>query len=736
MRHDLVKTFLLGLISWGVIGFSAGCETSRRLNTSFIPNNAISPSYSAARFLELSDPALSEADCGSDFADISGMSPDTAIDYNNVSYRTITLEQCVMGALQNSEVFRELGGAIVNQSATVQTALDPALQFTSPLAGEEAALSAFDANLTSSVFFENIARPFNNQFSGSGGLLFQDLLNSQLEFSKIAATGTEFTSRASTIYDANNQTGNRFGSAWEAVIDTGFRHPLLQGSGSLFNRIAGPGGSPGSYNGVLIARTNTEISLADFEDSVREFVSNVENAYWDLYFAYRELEAQTSARDAAAVVAERTRVLEEEQKIGKLELASANEQLLRFESSLIESMEGRLIDGTQVNSGSSGGSFSRGIGVRTAERRLRYLLGMTITDGTLLKPIDQPVRVSLGFDWYQSVESALSSRPEIRRQKWTIRQRELELTAARNFLLPRVDVVGNYRIRGLGKNLTGTGSTFIDDVNSGDTACAESDAISDLFSGDFQEIQIGAELALPVGFRQANAAVRNAELSVQREKILLKEQERKIILDLSNSIAECRRSFNAMTAGQQRFDAATEYRRQAEEGVNNNRIQYDVLLEAQRRILEAQLQFINAEVEYAIAIKNVHFERATFLGYHGIGLAESQSDQKAHSDYQRRRSLLTTPMSYVMQDPPIGVPNGSSQQSLACSQCGAAKGTCGCGAEQPSGAAGTANPPAMQAAESGSSEESEPEEIDLPARGLGKKHVYQPKFLPPPVVPQ
>ena len=39
---------------------------------------------------------------------------------------------------------------------------------------------------------------------------------------------------------------------------------------------------PGVYQGVLIARTNTDISIADFEIAVRSLISDVENAYWDL----------------------------------------------------------------------------------------------------------------------------------------------------------------------------------------------------------------------------------------------------------------------------------------------------------------------------------------------------------------------------------------------------------------------------------------------------------------------
>ena len=75
------------------------------------------------------------------------------------------------------------------------------------------------------------------------------------------------------------------------------RHPLLQGGGLLFNRVAGPGAKPGDDNGVLIARVGTDSSLASFEIGMQNFANNIENAYWDLYFAYHDLDAKTAARD-------------------------------------------------------------------------------------------------------------------------------------------------------------------------------------------------------------------------------------------------------------------------------------------------------------------------------------------------------------------------------------------------------------------------------------------------------
>ena len=647
--HNLTLILLIGLLFVAI-----GCQTNRQLITS-LPGDLDTAPTLGDSFLKISNPAECVDDCDVERGThLNSISPVALADYQSISYTQISLAECIQRALADSEVFRKLGGTIVTQPGSIDTALDPALAFTDPQVGEQAALSAFDANVAASLFFENNDRPFNNQFSGNtDGILVQDLGEYRLEMTKLAATGTLFTARHTINYDNNNQAGNRFnGSYWEAILDAGFRHPLMQGGGTLFNRIAGPSQIPGQYNGVLIARTNTEIGLSEFEAATREFVANVENAYWDLYYAYRELDAQTDARDAAYEVFKRTKALAETQRIPGLELASAKEQYLRFEAAIIESMEGRTIDGTQANSGITGGSFRRTVGVRVAERRLRYLIGMAITDGTLLQPTEAPDQAPIVFDWNQAVQSAVNERPETRRQRWFVKQKELELTASRNFLKPRLDIVGNYRFRGLGKSLTGGGETLRDDIINN---TQESGAYSDLAGGDYQEVQLGAEFRMPVGYRQANAAVRSAELSVQRARKVLEEQERKILLDLSNAVAETRRAYSAMDVAKRRFEAAVQYRDQAAERVSTNRSQMDVLLEAQRRILEAQLQFINAEVEYAQAIKNVHFEKATYLVYHGVSMQESQSDPKAYEDAQRRYTQRTTELNYVVRDAAIGL---------------------------------------------------------------------------------
>ena len=637
-----LKRFLILAVA---IGISLGCQANQNLVTSFPIADATTPTLGGS-YLTQAQPRIEQNELP---GPVNSISPEAIIDYQAIQYQGISLDQCIRTALKDSEVFRDLGGTLISATGAVDSALDPALTFSDPTFGEDAALSAFDARFLGTAFGEVHNVPFNNNFTGDDGILAQDLAEVSAEFTKLTATGTTFNARSSVIYERNNQSGQRFPQAFEATFEGGFRTPLLQGAGTLFNRIAGPSQTPGANNGVLIARTNTEISLTEFESSVRDFVSDVENAYWDLYFAYRELEAQTDARDAAKFVLERATAEVQEKRKSSLTEASAKEQYLRFEVSIIDSLEGRIIEGTQSNSGSSGGSFRGTVGVRVAERRLRYLIGMPITDGRLLQPIDQPVKAPLIFDWDLALETTLYDRPEQQRQRWLIKQRELELTAARNFLLPRLDIVGSYTARGLGRNLTNGVSLNSDVGNAG-----ESGAFRDLFSGDFHEVQLGAEFSLPVGYRQANAAVRNAELSVQRERMILKEQEKRLILDLSNAIAEARRAHSAMRVAEKRFQAAVEYRKQASLAIERGRSQFDVLLEAQRRVLEAQLQFNNAEVEYGIAIKNVHFEKATYLDFNGISLVESRSRQGAYVDNERKKSKRKKEINFIFRDATIG----------------------------------------------------------------------------------
>ena len=206
------------------------------------------------------------------------------------------------------------------------------------------------------------------------------------------------------------------------------------------------------------------------------------------------------------------------------------------------------------------------------------------------------------FDWDSIAIEAVQLRSELQQTRLKVKRSQMEVLAAKNFLMPELDLVSTYRIRGLGKHLTGSDSAF-----------------GELGSGDYQEYEASVELRMPVGFRQAHAAVRNAQLKVQRQNTLLREQERRILRDLTNDVVECDRAYVQMQTNMNRYLAATD----ALKGMETNRgnglpISLEQLLDAQRRASEAQTKYYLSLSQYAIATKNVQYQQGTLL--HAIHL--------------------------------------------------------------------------------------------------------------------
>ena len=549
---------------------------------------------------------------------------------DSANYRNITLHEAIQIALSNSNVLRDLGATVLRSPSLVATGQTLGLAETDPQASIEAALSAFDAQFYAFGKWQNNDRRFNNRFFGGGSTAFQqDTHDYVLQMSKRTATGAQFAVRSVTDYDANNATGNLTPSAWQTQLHAEVRQPLLQGGGLTFNRIAGPGAEPGVYTGVLIAKVNNDISSSKFRAQMRDYVSNVINAYWDLYFAYRDFDAKRDALERSrktwqSYEAQKT----SNRKAGAAE-ALAREQFYRFESELQDAITGKSIQRTQSGNASAGGTFAGINGILTAQRRLRLLIGMPLSDGALLRPADEPNDAPIVFDWNSISAEAIQLRSELQQQRLLVKRREMELLAAKNFLMPSLDMVSIYRVRGLDKHLAGDESAF-----------------GELGTFDFQELEASLELRMPVGFRQAHAAVRHAQFQVARARAILDEQQRQVLHDLSGVVAECDRAFAQMQTNMNRYLAASD----ALEVLEANReagmpVNLEQLLDAQRRMSEAQSRYFLSMAEYTIATKNVQFEKGTLLHTANLAIADSSppiSEQMISEQMIREQMIFET----------------------------------------------------------------------------------------------
>jgi outer membrane protein TolC len=142
-----------------------------------------------------------------------------------------------------------------------------------------------------------------------------------------------------------------------------------------------------------LARTNDELTLADFEAGVRNFTGDLERAYWDLYYNYRNLNAVQAGRDSALQAWRKVHAFYQTGTKGREaeKEAQAHEQYFLFRAQ-VENALGLLY---------------------TAETRLRYMMGLAPTDGRLIRPSDEPTTAEVRFDWKEVLSEALNRSVEL-----------------------------------------------------------------------------------------------------------------------------------------------------------------------------------------------------------------------------------------------------------------------------------------------------------------------------------
>jgi outer membrane protein TolC len=613
-EHELMirQASAIGSLLLSALIFATGCGPSRPFY--FFEDGDLSHYVGVATDIEYPDVET----CS--LAEVDGALPPLTLENAEVNEMwDLSLEEAVRITLTNSRVMRELRGTVqtapqvlLGGPQTARTVYEPALQETDPIRGPAAALSAFDATWSTRVFWERNERPVN-----VGGLfataflapaLEQDLGNFQSTLQKTTAGGSTFSVQNNTTYDYNNNPSNLFPSAWNTDMNVQFRQPLLQGRGVEFNRINGPNAQAGGFfnNGIVIARINTDINIAEFEKGVRNLVSDVEIAYWELYFAYRNLDAITAGRDSALQTWRRIKALADVGARGGEadKEAQAREQYFLFRSQVEIAL-------TQLYA---------------VESRLRYIMGLAATDGRLIRPADEPTTARVLFDWYAIHSEGLARNTELRQQKWRIKQADLQTIAARNFLLPRLDAVGRYRWVGFGDDLIDPNSNRPPFDN----------AFQTLTGGDFQEWQLGLEMNVPIGFRRELANLRNNQLRLARERAVLQDQELELSHQLADAIREMDRHYILAQTQYNRRVASQVGVTAIESAYDAGTVTLDVLLDFQRRLADAESAYYRSLVDYNLAIKNVHFWKGSLLDYNGVFLAEGPWPGKAYFDARKR----------------------------------------------------------------------------------------------------
>jgi outer membrane protein TolC len=577
----------------------------------------------------------------------------------------VTLEEAVSITMQNSKVIRNLAAVtqlgfadgLVTRTAAASTVYDAALTESNTLGGTrqvdrsngslfltelqtqatqqgvEDALSEFDAQFFSSVNYGTTDRPRNVQFGNPFNPVFFQQRNGNFlaALSKKTASGALFSVRNRTGYVENNipiGIGRALPSEWQTEMEIEAQYPLLRGRGEQVNRIP-----------IVLARINTDITLAEFEVSIRNLLMDVESTYWDLYLAYRAMETARAGFDAAQLTWKQVYDKFTVGQANARDEAQAREQFFFFQASL-QQAQNELFE---------------------SENRLRWLMGIAATDGRVVRPADEPVTAEVHFAWDEVRLETLMRRPELRQHRWRIKQRELELIAAKNQLLPRLNATALYRWVGVGDQLIDSDDGGVRFPDAGSNAFAE------MTQGDFQEAFFGLEFTPPqFGARRPLAAVRHAQLQLARSHAQLEDMELNSVHLVGSAWRATKFRYTLASSQFDRWNASQREVESAQAEFLGGRVNLDFVLDAYRRRAQAQIDFYRALVDYNKAIADVHFQKGSLIEHNGIELAEGPWPKKAYWDAlgRARERDASTPLRYGWTRPNVvsqgPVPQGSA----------------------------------------------------------------------------
>ncbi|HET9253478.1 MAG TPA: TolC family protein [Candidatus Eisenbacteria bacterium] len=362
---------------------------------------------------------------------------------------------------------------------------------------------AFDPELFADILRSDREIRTANVFQGAD-VLREETTTGVAGLRMLLPFGTELEASVDGNRSSSNSEFNLFDPAYGADGRLSVRQPLLRGLG------------PGTSSESKAARREEEAAVARFDDARFAAEALVEQAYWDLYAAERDLGVQRLIVEQAEALERQAELRARTGLVGPVDVATARVFLSEQRQFLLDREEDldRISD------------------------RLASVIGRRPQTGARFHPTDTPPERFPIEPEQEVVNRAI-------RQNRDLAARERDLAAARARVqgagwnrLPRLDVLGSIG----GTGLTGRSDTLGIDESFGD-------AFSDATSREFPTWSAGVSLSFPLLLREGRGEYDRLRGEAERLS-QIHEEQRRVIEE------QVRAAHRALVRAERRLEAA------------------------------------------------------------------------------------------------------------------------------------------------------------------------------------
>ena len=463
----------------------------------------------------------------------------------------------------------------------------------------------YDPLLVSENYYESATTPVASTIGGAtNGSVTQTRYFGSAGVSGFSpVAGGSYSADFNSSRTSTSNTNATLNPQFPSVLTLSYVQPLFRGLRFDINR-----------RNIEIARKNLSLTDAQFRQRAIEVIAQVEQAYWNLFFALRNLQVQIDAVKQARTQLESNQRLVAQGVLAPIDVIAATTQITTFEQSVYTAQED----------------------VTRAENNLKTLMLPDRTAAEWSRPITpvsevslEPPRIGLEI----AVSEALKNRPELAELQTNAEINRIDERYYRDQTKPQIDLVGSYTAQGLAGTQAG------ERIPPANLVGGYFNSLGNLFGQDFPTYRVGVAISLPWGNRTAKANL--GRTLVQSDRIKNQQAQAEQIIE-----AEVRNSTQALRSSEARLASALASRQSAEQLYESEQRQFRagtttfyLVLQRQTELLTARSRELQAQTDLNKAISE--FQRATGTTLSANNVTVSDGTNLIKSPL-RRSNIATT----------------------------------------------------------------------------------------------
>src|SRR5712692_7502323 len=442
----------------------------------------------------------------------------------------------------------------------------------------------FDPLATSS-FADTRAKSLTTSQLQGASILNNLAQTTQLGYQQTFPTGTNFQTAFSANKFSTNSSFNTVNPSLATAVQFTVTQPLLRNFGLFPNRAP-----------ILIAQRNLRQADAFFQAEVNDIILRTVGNYWSVILARESLVVQRKSLEEAQ------RSYDHDKKaLGLGALPPLD--IYRSESQVAS----RRVGVIQAE-----------YALKQAEDQFRQVVGADLDPAIRvldLELIDQPEPLGdmPNTDIATALARALANRPEFEAVHQQLASDELIIRLAHNSLKPDLELSGFYSGNGVNRNEfnNATPPQLINKTGLGDS-------LSQTLHFTYPAYGAILSLTLPVKNHSAEANLADAVVSRRRDQYQERRTYQNITLEVTNSV-------HALEEAKLTMEAAKVAVNLARESLHADERKYELgaepvffVLDAQTQLAQAELNLIQAQINFQIAVAQLDHATGDLLEHHHV----------------------------------------------------------------------------------------------------------------------